>query len=262
MPRLAAFARRNPSLLLAGLALGLLTLGRLEPALAPYAPWAAAGVMAAALVLIHGRDRVARQAARAAIFDDCLSLFESVQARQQDGGGYPVLEGRYLGHEIRLEPVLDHLAWRKLPSLWLKATLLAPTAYAGVLDLIARPQGAEFYSPSGELPIRLPTPADWPAEVTVCADDQDASPPLDRIAQHMSLFEDPQMKELLVTPRGVRLVRQVWQGQRAEYLVLRQAKFPQSRLDPGVVSSLLKALTALSETMAPPGPPGVARAAA
>jgi hypothetical protein len=248
-----ASARRHAPILFAVLALSLLAIGRVTQPAAAYIPWAAAGAMLAALALIHRRDHAQRRIARAALFDDCRRLFESCDL-SQDGVGYPVLRGRYLGHQIRLEPVVDTVAWRKLPSLWLKATLVAPTTADGVLDLIARPQGVEFYSPSGDLPVRLRTPPAWPADLVVCADEPGAARWLDELATHVVLFEDPQMKELLVTPGGVRLVRQVWQAERAEYLVLRQVKFAEVRVDPAVVDAMLRALTALWDTFAPTPP--------
>lgn len=82
------------------------------------------------LVLLHWQERRKIKQMRAAFFSDCLGLFSRYRV-VQDHFGYPVLEGCFNGAEIRLEPVLDNVTPRKLPSLWIKVTLLAPVRYRG-----------------------------------------------------------------------------------------------------------------------------------
>lgn len=215
---------------------------------------AAVGLGGVALAALHRRERQRVRHRRGALFTECLTLFDRYRVTQ-DGQGYPVLDGRHRGHTVLLEPVIDTLAWRKLPSLWLKVTLLAPVACTGVLDLLARPRGEEFYSPSADLPHRVPLPAGWPRDAMLCTDDPAGMPPLAALGAARPLFDDPRMKELVVTPRGIRLVRQIWQAQRAQYLVLRQAVFDGDRLDPAVASGLIDAVLTLhgdlSAAMAP-----------
>ncbi len=43
--------------------------------------------------------------------------------------------------------------------------------------------------------------------------------------RHIDFLAVPEAKEMLVTPKGLRLVRLIEQGQRAEYMVLRIADF-------------------------------------
>jgi len=57
------------------------------------------------------------------------------------------------------------------------------------------------------------------------------------------------MKELLITPKGTRLVRQICQADRAHYLVLRQAKFECGAVDPLLVKSLLDAALAVGKSL-------------
>ncbi len=209
----------------------------------------AAGVLTVVAVIVlcglYARDARRQRRQRAALFSQCLNLFQSYRVTQE-GNDFPTLQGRYRGLEVRLEPVLDTLAWRKLPSLWLKATLLAPNAVTGVLDLLVRPQGVEFFSPAAELPHRVPVPENWSQHAILCTDDIARMPQLQTLEEYAALFGDPRMKELLVTPRGTRLVRQLWQAERAEYLVLRQAKFVNTCAEPQVVESLLEALIGIS----------------
>src|SRR5262249_25333507 len=148
---------------------------------------------------------------------------------------------RYQGFDIRMEPVVDHMAARKLPSLWLKVSIVKPVSHRGVFDLLMRPQGLEFYSPSYALPHRVSLPSEWPKDAILCTNDAEAMPPLDAIQPHIHLFADPRMKELVIAPGGVRLVYQVDQGERSHYMILRQAKFAQTRLPRDLAEGLLDA---------------------
>jgi hypothetical protein len=78
---------------------------------------------------------------------------------EQNGIDFPLLEGIYEGHRVRLEPVIDHMAVRKLPSLWVKTTLFGELPIGGTIDFLVRPQNTEFYSPSDQLPLTLKIPA-------------------------------------------------------------------------------------------------------
>lgn len=195
-------------------------------------------VFVPALWLIYRRARARHMAVRAVYFDDCRSLFEDCRVALQ-GTDFPVLEGRHKGYQFRLEPIVDHMAVRKLPSLWLKVSLLRDLPVPGAVDFLARPQNTEFYSPSASLPHSLRIPAGWPQHAMLRTDMEDPSLPIDLLAPHMHVFDDPKTKELLITPRGVRIVYQASQGQRAYYLVLRQPEFGDPRLPPELAIQLL-----------------------
>ena len=96
-----------------------------------------------ALPALFVRDSMRDKHRRAAYFQDALALFDSYRVTQE-GKAWPVLTGRYRGIEVRLEPVQDDMAWRKVPSLWLKVTLLSPNQSRGTLGFLARPRGGEF----------------------------------------------------------------------------------------------------------------------
>jgi hypothetical protein len=185
---------------------------------------------------------------RAAFFAPALALFDRYRVTQ-DGAYFPVLEGRYRGFDVRLEPVLDDMTWRKLPSLWLKATVLNLNPSRGTLDFLVRPQGGEFYSPAADMAQRVPVPQGWPQHAILCTDRRETMPPLDILTAHMTAFEDPRTKELVITPRGVRLVYQAAQGDRASYLVLRQAKFAAKQVDQNLVSALLDRVIAIAQEL-------------
>src|SRR5258706_4156195 len=206
---------------------------------------------AATLFFVHRRDRDRARAQRGQFFARCLHLFESYRVTQ-NGLAYPVMSAKYRGHAVRLEPLVDDIAWRKIPSLWLKVTVLTPNPCRGVFDFLVRPRGVEFYSPSSELPHTLRVPEEWPQDALLSTDDPERTAAIADIAPHMSHICDPQMKRLLITPRGTRLVRQIWQADRSHYLVLRQAKFEGRSVEPSILASLLDAAIEVSRSLAAP----------
>ncbi len=202
-----------------------------------------------ALWLVYRRDERRHAADRRGIYDNCLHLFEAAEIAQ-DGVGFPVLSGRYRGRAFKLEPIADHIVFRKVPSLWLRATVFGAVPYAGAFDFLARPFNSEFWSPLWQFEHVLPIPPGWPEFAACRTDSPQEIPPVETLSRHAVLFDDPKMKELLVTPRGVRLVYQADQGQRSYYLVLRQLVFENAQLDPGLVSSLLDAAIAIHDDVA------------
>src|SRR5262245_58657257 len=124
----------------------------------------------AALVWIYRRDQRRVKAQRGRLFAACLPLFEDLQQRQ-DGLGYPILTGRYRGERFHIDAIIDHMAVRKVPSLWLRVSLFADFPDLSTLDILMRAQNVEFYSPSNDLPHRVDVPAGWPADALIHTDD-------------------------------------------------------------------------------------------
>ena len=202
----------------------------------------------AVLPVLYLRDTRRERERRGVFFADAMAMFDRCRVTQ-DGMHFPVLEGAYRGAAVRLEPVLDDMGVRKVPSLWLKATLLIANPQRGVVDFMVRPQGIEVYSPSHDLKCRLDIPATWPQHAILCTDRIGNNPCLEVLAPHIAAFDDPKTKELLVTPRGVRFVYQAAQAERAEYLVLRQARFSTTRVDPKLIRTLLDRLVAIARDL-------------
>lgn len=209
---------------------------------------AAVLVAAGILFWIYRRDRRRFEAERAMLFDDLRGLLtesELSRAPMQ----YPVLRGRYLGHRVVVDAVLDDLAVRKVPSLWLRVTLLADIPFAGSCDILARAHNVEFYAPSNSFDHVLPLPPNWLQHLTIKCDVPDGLPPQAVLERHVAVFEDERVKELLVTPKGVRLVRQAAQASRAEYLVLRQSLFGPVVVPRDLVKDLLDRALALADNL-------------
>jgi hypothetical protein len=202
--------------------------------------------------MLYRRDRRNLQVRRAKFFDLCLDLFQSYRVTQE-GPTFPLLSGRYRDHEVRLEGVIDDMAWRKVPVLYLKVTVLKPNPYRAILDLLIRPGGVEVYSPSDELHHHVKPPEGWPEAALLCTDDPSSLPPLELITPHIGVFNDIYMKELVATSRGVRLTRMIWQARRLHYAVLREVNFEELYLDPAIAKTLLDATINIADALSNAG---------
>ena len=160
-------------------------------------------------------------ARRAAIFDDCRALFE--QSGQIDpGSDYPLLQGKYGNAKVLLQPLLDHVGYRKVPSLWLVLTVDSPMPLGGSVDVLFRPANIEFFSQIEQLAQRIHLGDEWPSHHMARVSPAGWQAPLSTI--HTALADaiaSPDLKEIVVTPRGVRLVVRVCGVERGHYLVLR-----------------------------------------
>lgn len=206
----------------------------------------------AALIFLarhYKRDQARMRGLRSEFFADCMHLLGHSKITQDDLL-FPILSGRYRGFDVKLEPILDDMTVRKLPSLWLRVSLYAPVRYTGVFDFLVRPRGNEFYSPAFEFTSELRPPSGWPEDAIIRSDDPSQMPPAETLAPHLHLFEDLKMKELLVAEGGVRLVYQFDQAERAEYSVLRQSNFVKSRLTPDIARRLLDAAASVYQSVA------------
>jgi hypothetical protein len=201
------------------------------------------------IVFVYRRDQDRLRKSRANFFDECLSMFENVEVRE-NGAHFPVLSGTYQGFDIRIEPIIDDMSVRKLPSLWLKLNLRAPVSYSSVLGILMRPRGTEFYSPAFELESEIEVPAGWPKDVLIRCDDPENAPPPSTLDRFYDLLHDPKCKELLIGPGGVRLIYQGAQAERAEYSVLRHTKFGASRLGADAARHLVNSLCAIYRSVA------------
>jgi len=79
---------------------------------------------------------------------------------------------------------------------------------------------------------------------------EDRSLPVEILTPHMQIFGDEKTKELVVTPRGVRIVYQASQGERAYYMVLRQPEFGEARLPAALALRLLEQAIAVYNSLA------------
>jgi len=195
----------------------------------------------------YRQDVTSKKQARSSVFDGCDSLLQDPQA-SWDKANLPVLYGNYAGFKVQLSVVEDTLGWRKIPPLWLLIKVAANHPSHGTLDFIARPANNEFYSPSWQWDGSMKIPARWPQHAIL----KYLKQPVDLALLDNDvpeLFADTKMKELLVTPDMTRLTYMIKQGERGEYLLMRNAVYNNSPVSKDIVESLLKKAVAIRRNL-------------
>jgi hypothetical protein len=194
------------------------------------------------------RAREAR-AARARLFDAVLEVLDGAQLRT-DPVGYPVLTGEHGGHPLRVEAVVDTLALRKLPILWLFVTVHRPFPLGSPIDALARPLGTEFFSPNASFGHQLPVPADFPVHARIAAARPTELAPA-ALGTIGELMRDVRVKEVQAGPTGARIGYQLAEAAQGPYRTGRRADFGAHRLQPATLVGLLDGLSALADALAP-----------
>ncbi|NBZ86234.1 hypothetical protein [Stagnihabitans tardus] len=153
------------------------------------------------------------------------------------------------GQSFDLQAIPDALSFRKLPCLWLMVTLTEPQPLAAETRIMARPSGLEPFSTHANLPFEVPLPEGFP-DCTLRTSDP-AQLPRDLIPSLAPLFQDPKVKELTLSPKGLRLVILAEEAPRNAYLIFREAELPQASLNPKAVQAVMDRLITLSESLNP-----------
>jgi hypothetical protein len=205
-------------------------------------------VLAVLLTVMQRRSKRSLQRQRADLFTPCYGILDTYRITQ-GGIDYPQLEATYRGHRFHVDAIVDTLTFRKLPVLWLRVSLIAPLPGYATFDVLVRSQNVEFYSPSADLPHRLEARAGWPADAMVRTDNQGRLPDLGVLDRHIAMFQEPKIKELLITPKGIRIVRMLDQAKRAEYLVMRQAEFESAQVPADLLRELMDRAIALHQDL-------------
>lgn len=199
---------------------------------------------AAGFCLRQGRRSAAW---RAGLLSPCAALLEAPRLGR-DRAGFATLDGVRDDAPVAVRLIPEALVHRRLPQLWLSVSLRRPLPTGAVLDVLRRPAGAEFYAPA-DLPRRLDTPAGWPADTLVRGTPGAAA--LLRQAEPIlgEILADPRVKEVLVTPRGLRLVVQAAEGARGAYLLLRGSRFDLDHVAPALLDEMLAGLDRLTHAL-------------
>ena len=213
-------------------------------------PFVAAALGATALWLGWQTLQAARSrsTARARYFDAVAPLFDRVKTRIEPTG-LPRVAADLGEDSFDLQAIPDSLTFRKLPALWVMVTLPAQTPVKATLDIMARPTGNEPFSHFARLPQSLPCPPELPEGTGIRSDNAAALPPIDLIAPHLAIFSDPKVKELVISPRGLRLVILADEAERGRYLIFRDAETGRTPLSRDRLLPLLDALRALRQTL-------------
>ena len=211
-----------------------------------------AAIIVASLVLlafIWHWDRTHTLRRRTRMFDLSLTLFDLTQLTQRRGD-FPTLTGYYRSEKFSLEAFPDTVGYRKIPSLWMKVPLAAVVPINGTVDILARAQNTEFFSPSYDLEFALPIPAGWPQPIQFRSNTENHGLELTQIESAIgNLFADKRIKELLITKRGLRVVYQLAQAEKSRYLVFRMAEFDEITVNPDFLRPLMQDLLTLRDSI-------------
>jgi hypothetical protein len=211
----------------------------------------AAGIIAVAL--LARREAQVAAATRHSILNPALDVLDAPKLSIQ-ACGFPKVEGRSKGRPFHVSLIPDTLTFRRLPQLWLDVTLKRELpSLRGSIAVLVRPSGADYYSLTERLDDRMEQPVGFPEACLIKGQGPGAQQILKRIAPYAAgLLADPKIKELAITPHGVRIVRQLSQGNRGSHLILRQSVFEGATLEPAELKSLMHAVTKIENMLVQP----------
>ena len=219
--------------------------------LSVYVVAAALGLAVLALLRLNLRAATARKAARAGYFARVAPLFDAPRTRAEPSG-FARMAGKWQGHSFDLQILPDTLTYRKLPSLWLMVTLTEAQPVQGQMHIMARPGQNDTFSHFAEMPVSVPLPPGFPEFCALRCNNAALLPPQGLVATQAGLFANPLVKELVISPKGLRIVLLAEEADRGRYLIFRDAEMGQLPLDPARLLPILAALQALSQALKDP----------
>ncbi|WP_164873888.1 MULTISPECIES: hypothetical protein [unclassified Mesorhizobium] len=212
-----------------------------------------AGAIVLAIVLhLAWQARASRNRASMALAveQDRIRTAIADAANVSDGtAGVITWEGSWNSKRVQVRTIVDTLATRKLPARWLSVSITEPVAVPGTFDMMMRPGSPTTFSNFDHLDHTLPKSSAFPAEAVLRTDRRGVHFPLETIAGHLGIFSEGRAKELLITPKGVRIVWLLAEAERARYGVFRQAEFGDATLDPALIERLLVSVSALRDAI-------------
>lgn len=197
------------------------------------------------LVYIFRRKQRKKAAAAEFLFADVLGVVEEPVFEQRGADEYPRLSGRYRGFPVQIYPLVDTLATRRLPALWLMVTLQDKLPVQAHFDLMMRPAGPTTFSNFDHLPHTLDPQEGFPEQAVIRTDNIEDVLPASLIALHLEPFFGQRAKELLITENGSRIVWLLAEAERARYGVLRQAEFGEVQIEGQLARDILDRLIAI-----------------
>jgi hypothetical protein len=186
------------------------------------------------------------------VLRDAEALFTDVTVAQ-DGIGYPSLRGKRNGHTVKVELVVDTLAMRQLPALWMIVSVLRPLPVRTPIDITLRPRSSDIVSAGTSFAYEHVAPDGWPADLRVTTPEP-ALPPLEALDEFVELLEQPTTKGLVIAPGGVRIVHELARGAVGQYRVVRRPKF-RFVVEPARLAALLDVAEAVGDRVEQVGAP-------
>lgn len=192
--------------------------------------------------LLASRRRRVVMARRGALLEGCSRLF-SDRLVKVSPLGFPRMAGTADGVRWDVQLVSDALGVRKLPALWLLVSLPAPMPVAGTLHLMLRPTGGEGFSRFRDLPVQVALPAGFPADAALRTEGG-AMPDPALLLPVLALGQD-RVKEVIVSPKGLRVTLLADEADRKNYLIMRQTDLGQHAVEPALLREAMDRLLAL-----------------
>jgi hypothetical protein len=207
--------------------------------------WAVlAGATAGVVLVLLRRAQAVRAARRGAFLGAATVLFEQVRI-ELAATGFPRMAGRREGAEFDIQVVPDTLSVRKLPALWVLVSLPGPLPVTGTLDVLLRPTGMETFTNFSRLPVQVQPPPGFPSDCAIRTDAPGQAAFADALRDVMQAVDTDRLKEILITPTGVRLVFLAEEADRGRYLLFRDAEMGRDPLPPARLIPFLAAALAL-----------------
>ncbi|MEZ5753645.1 MAG: hypothetical protein R3D90_02375 [Paracoccaceae bacterium] len=198
----------------------------------------------AAVIWALGRAQGARAARRAGYLSAGATLLTQ-RVEELQPSGFMRLSGQHEGAQFDLQVVPDTLSVRKLPALWVLVSLPEPLPIHDTVDLMMRPTGMETFSNFGRLPVQVPAPPGFPPDCAIRTDAPGVMPFAEAVREVLASVDMQRLKEVLVTPKGVRLVFLAEEAQRSRYLLYRDAEMGRDPLPPARLAPFLAAAQGL-----------------
>jgi hypothetical protein len=155
------------------------------------------------------------------------------------GLDFPSVRGRYAGHDVRLTLVVDTLTMRRLPRLWLTATVLRRLPVEEVADVVLSPTTSDIISPGYRFRYEHPRPPRWPEHLRLASRGGGPLPPLAASEALEDLLWDERTKSVIVAPGGVRVATELARGDAGMHRALRRPAFTGASVDPDRLRQLL-----------------------
>ncbi len=202
-------------------------------------------LLSARLVYVFHDKKKRKAEAAKFLFADVLGTIKEPVFEQRGADEFPRLSGTYGEFPVQIYPLVDTLAVRRLPALWLMVTLQGSLPVKAHFDLMMRPAGATTFSNFDHLPHTIAHLEGFPEHAVVRTDNISEVLPAALIKPHLDPFFGPRAKELLITQNGLRIVWLLAEAERARYGVFRQAEFGQVQIEDPVLRDILDRLIAI-----------------
>lgn len=196
------------------------------------------GVLLVRLQITHVR-RVTVE--RRTVLADVQQVLERPVLAQR-GIDYPVLTGEYRGTPVTIAVIVDTLALRQLPTLWLSVTCRRPLPLTGPIDMLLRPSTSDIVSPGERFPVEHRVPPNWPPHLRV-ATPRDGYLEFSELSAALPLLRHQRTKDVLLAPSGARLVTELARAELGHYRLYKRAKF-QAKLGADQLTVILDSLCA------------------